>query len=94
MYNLAIGKDTDQKSDSDSLVWGQSYRAVDGTMGVTLSEGHCVMTGIHVDATWWEVDFGKVVHISQVHILRMPDQNCKSFIKSSQSSCGGFYYEM
>ena len=80
MYNLAMAKDTVQSSDSDTSDRAHSYRAVDGTMGVTLSEGHCVVTGTD-DSPWWEVVFGEVVHVSQVHILRMPGQNCESFRK-------------
>ena len=48
-------------------------------MGVTLSEGHCVVTG-NEDDPWWQVDFGEVVHISQVHILRMRNQECTSLL--------------
>ena len=75
MENQAIDESTEQSSDSSNN-YAQSYRAVDGMMGVTFSEGHCFATSTE-DNPWWVLSFGEMTYISQVHLLRVVDSEGK-----------------
>ena len=75
MENQAIDETTTQISDSSNN-YVQSFRGVDGMTGVTLSEGDCFATSTD-DNPWWKVEFGEMIYISQVHLLRLVEEEGK-----------------
>lgn len=68
--NLALGKSTAQSStyNYSSTISGVSGNAVDGNPDTDFHNGHCSHTKA-VNLSWWRVDLGKLVPVSEIFIV-------------------------
>ena len=85
MYNNAVAMDTSQISDHKTGST-ESFRAVDGSMGIVFGDGHCMMTSF-IANPWWTLDLGQVMDISQVHILGFNFHTSQTGEYSKKYSC-------
>ncbi|XP_060073715.1 multiple epidermal growth factor-like domains protein 10, partial [Ylistrum balloti] len=63
--DLALHKNSKQSSTHKRYEAG---RAVDGVLGIDVTDGHCSHTGLYHRQAWWEVDLGHIYRIQTINI--------------------------
>ncbi|XP_060064890.1 multiple epidermal growth factor-like domains protein 10 [Ylistrum balloti] len=67
--DLALHQNATQSSTyNDGPVYYTAERAVDGVLGVDVSDGHCSHTGSGHQQAWWKVDLGQIYRIQTINI--------------------------